>query len=73
MGLEEGLEVDARRTRHEGSDFGIIGDLARVGEAEDLLLNLKKIMINKKTKVKLGKTNVGIGTLIVTLLSSELG
>ena len=42
MGLTEGLEVDARRTRHEGSDFGIVRDLARVGEAEDLLLNLKK-------------------------------
>ena len=47
MGLVK-LEVeseDARRTRHEGSDFGIIGegmDLARVGEPEDLLLNLEK-------------------------------
>lgn len=49
MGLTE-LEAnseDARRTRHEGSDFGIIGEEGidrdfGVGESEDLLLNLKK-------------------------------
>ena len=45
MELEADSE-DARRTRHEGSEFGIIGeegiDLALgVGEPEDLLLNLK--------------------------------
>jgi hypothetical protein len=45
MGLTElDASDNARRTRHEGSDFGIIGegmDLARGGEPEDLL-NLEK-------------------------------
>ena len=41
----EGDSEDARRTRHEGSDFGIIGEegmdlVLRVGEPKDLLLNL---------------------------------
>ena len=43
--LLEAESEDARRTRHEGSDFVIIGegmDLVRVGELGALLLNLIK-------------------------------
>ena len=41
---------DARRARHEGSEFAIVGEgmnLVCVGELGDLRLNLKKGKLNK--------------------------
>lgn len=72
-----GLGDSGRWTRHECSDFCEVGETdlpLGVGGCGDLL-NLKKVK-NLKTKIKKNveedNTNVGMGTLIVTLLSSGL-
>lgn len=47
-------------------------DLALGGDREDLRLNLKSFLLNKNRNKTQRNTDVGIGTLMVTLLSSGL-